>query len=229
MAAKKRPSTASAAASGKAARVMPAFTKAPPAVIAAFDGALAHLTAVERRSMFGYPAAFANGQMFGCVFQDRIMVRLGPEVAAARDHFQLEVEGVDHHDCPGIGRPANADLEAGVPAPLRDRDGVIHDERDAIIRGARPGCHEVFSDEELQLAGTIARCHATHLPAAQCVAVKCARRRERRSAVELSSMTSHGVTSSDSLSDTTTRWGSAARIACPSMPASAMAASPMRR
>lgn len=58
---------------------MPSFTKAPPEVIATFDAALAHLTSVERRTMFGYPAAFANGQMFGCVFQDRIMVRLGPE------------------------------------------------------------------------------------------------------------------------------------------------------
>src|SRR5690349_20971000 len=74
MAAKKRPT-----GSQRAKRAMPAFTKAPPEVIAAFDGAVAGLTSVERRTMFGYPAVFANGQMFGCVFQDRIMVRLGPE------------------------------------------------------------------------------------------------------------------------------------------------------
>jgi TfoX/Sxy family transcriptional regulator of competence genes len=55
---------------------MPAFTKAPPEVIATFESAIESLQGIERRTMFGYPSAFLNGNMFGCVFQDRIMVRL---------------------------------------------------------------------------------------------------------------------------------------------------------
>lgn len=63
---------------GAAKRAMPSFTKAPPEVIATFDAALAGAGNHERRTMFGYPAAFANSQMFACVFQDRIMLRLAP-------------------------------------------------------------------------------------------------------------------------------------------------------
>jgi TfoX/Sxy family transcriptional regulator of competence genes len=57
---------------------MPRFTKAPAEVIATFDAALARAGSHERRTMFGYPAAFTNTQMFACVFQDRIMLRLAP-------------------------------------------------------------------------------------------------------------------------------------------------------
>jgi TfoX/Sxy family transcriptional regulator of competence genes len=37
---------------------------------------------VERKKMFGYPAAFVNGNMFAGVFQDEIMLRL-PEAKRA--------------------------------------------------------------------------------------------------------------------------------------------------
>src|SRR5690242_532020 len=63
---------------GVGKRAMPSFTKAPAEVIASFDAALAGAGPHERRTMFGYPAAFANAQMFACVFQDRIMLRLAP-------------------------------------------------------------------------------------------------------------------------------------------------------
>lgn len=91
---------------------MPSFTKAPPEVIAAFDAALAHLTSVERRTMFGYPAAFANGQMFGCVFQDRIMVRLGLEDRATA----LELPGAKLFE-PMAGRP----MREYVDLPANER------------------------------------------------------------------------------------------------------------
>jgi TfoX/Sxy family transcriptional regulator of competence genes len=60
----------------KKKRKMPAFTKAPQEVVDTFSAAIDGLEGVERKTMFSYPAAFANGNMLACVFQDRIMVRL---------------------------------------------------------------------------------------------------------------------------------------------------------
>src|SRR5262245_41024647 len=59
-------------------RKMPAFTKAPPETIERFEAATSGISALERRTMFSYPSVFLNGNMFACVFQDRIMVRLSP-------------------------------------------------------------------------------------------------------------------------------------------------------
>jgi TfoX/Sxy family transcriptional regulator of competence genes len=64
-------------------RVMPKFTKAPEALVKAFDLALAPFPKAERRQMFGYPCAFANGNMFAGLFQDRMMLRL-PDGERAR-------------------------------------------------------------------------------------------------------------------------------------------------
>ena len=58
-------------------RAAPRWTKAPPALIEAFAAALPDDPRVERRSMFGYPAAFVNGQMFSGLHQDDWMLRLG--------------------------------------------------------------------------------------------------------------------------------------------------------
>ena len=55
---------------------MPAFTKPSEATLQTFKGAVAGLQGAERRTMFGYPSVFLNGNMLSCVFQDRIMVRL---------------------------------------------------------------------------------------------------------------------------------------------------------
>ena len=55
---------------------MPAFTKPTEKTLRAFEGAIEQLAGVERRTMFGYPSVFLNGNMLACVFQDRIMVRL---------------------------------------------------------------------------------------------------------------------------------------------------------
>jgi TfoX/Sxy family transcriptional regulator of competence genes len=54
----------------------PKFTKSPPAVVAAFDGASPSRAGVERKSMFGCPALFLNGNMFAFAFGSRIAVRL---------------------------------------------------------------------------------------------------------------------------------------------------------
>jgi len=51
------------------------FEKAPASLVATFDRALARVGG-ERRQMFGYPCAFAQGQMFCGIFGSTIVVRL---------------------------------------------------------------------------------------------------------------------------------------------------------
>ncbi|MBP6011457.1 MAG: TfoX/Sxy family protein [Alphaproteobacteria bacterium] len=60
-----------------------AWRKSPPALIAAFDAALPDDASVERRKMFGYPAAFAHGHLFTGLHQESLMVRLGEAQRAA--------------------------------------------------------------------------------------------------------------------------------------------------
>src|SRR5262249_50439702 len=55
---------------------MPRFTKAPEPLVALFTRATAALPGVEPRKMFGYPAAFVNGNMFSCLFQSSMILRL---------------------------------------------------------------------------------------------------------------------------------------------------------
>jgi TfoX/Sxy family transcriptional regulator of competence genes len=55
---------------------MPAFTKPTEDTLRTFERAVGGIVGVERRTMFGYPSVFLNGNMLACVFQDRIMVRL---------------------------------------------------------------------------------------------------------------------------------------------------------
>jgi len=54
---------------------MPTFTPAPQEWIDAFDAALPKN--VERRKMFGYPAAFVNGNMAAGLFRDSVVFKLG--------------------------------------------------------------------------------------------------------------------------------------------------------
>lgn len=60
-----------------------AWMKAPEALMARFGESLPQAPDVQARKMFGYPAAFVNGNMFAGVFQDRIFVRVSPEEQAA--------------------------------------------------------------------------------------------------------------------------------------------------
>jgi len=89
----------------KAARRTPAPTpprwrKSTPELVAIFDAALPDDPRVERRQMFGYPCAFASGQLFAGLHQDGLMVRLG-EVDRAK---LLAIAGA-HPFEPMQGRP----------------------------------------------------------------------------------------------------------------------------
>lgn len=78
---------------------MPSFAKSPPELVARFTETLARYPTAQRRSMFGYPCAFANEQMFTGLFAADWMVRL-PEDARA----ELTAEGATPFE-PMPGRP----------------------------------------------------------------------------------------------------------------------------
>lgn len=59
------------------------WKKAPAELVDRFATALPEHPAVVRKPMFGYPAAFANGNMVCGLFQDSVVVRLGKEGAAS--------------------------------------------------------------------------------------------------------------------------------------------------
>jgi len=67
---------------GAAKRAMPSFDKASPALVALFGQIVAAMPVAEPRQMFGYPAAFAQGQMFASLFGDNFILRL-PEADRA--------------------------------------------------------------------------------------------------------------------------------------------------
>jgi TfoX/Sxy family transcriptional regulator of competence genes len=56
-----------------------AWRKSSPELIAAFIAALPRNSQVERRQMFGYPAAFVNGNLFAGLHQEDVLVRLPEE------------------------------------------------------------------------------------------------------------------------------------------------------
>jgi TfoX/Sxy family transcriptional regulator of competence genes len=59
------------------------WRKAPESLIRRFDEVLPDDPAVQRRSMFGYPCAFINGNMFCGLYQESFIVRL-PDDERAR-------------------------------------------------------------------------------------------------------------------------------------------------
>jgi len=52
------------------------WKRAPPELVDAFTAAVAALPALERRQMFGYPGAFANGHLVTSLHEGRWIVRL---------------------------------------------------------------------------------------------------------------------------------------------------------
>jgi TfoX/Sxy family transcriptional regulator of competence genes len=59
------------------------WKKSPAELADRFAAALPDHPDIVRKPMFGYPAAFANGNMVCGLFQDSVVVRLGKEGAAS--------------------------------------------------------------------------------------------------------------------------------------------------
>ena len=117
MAAKKSAKKVDSPARKKVAkRTMPEFTKPTEATVKSFDDAANSLGGTERRTMFGYPSVFLNGNMLACVFQDRIMVRLseGDRSAAAG------IGGRPFEPSPGRAMKEYVELPASVVAKPRE-------------------------------------------------------------------------------------------------------------
>jgi TfoX/Sxy family transcriptional regulator of competence genes len=60
-------------------RQMPKWTKAPPSLVDLFGHAIESLPGVQPKKMFGYPAAFVNGNMFSSLFQSSMILRLSEQ------------------------------------------------------------------------------------------------------------------------------------------------------
>lgn len=105
--------TAKKAVVKRAAAKMPQFSKSSPELVALFEQVVAGLPPVETRKMFGYPAAFINGQMFASLFGDHFILRLSEAERAAfiQEHSARLFE-------PMPGRPMREYVEV-PPALLR--------------------------------------------------------------------------------------------------------------
>jgi hypothetical protein len=103
---------------------MTKWRKSPPELIAAFEAAIAGLERAERRQMFGYPCAFAGGNLFTGLHQESFFVRL-PE--AERDAL-LSVKGASHLE-PLPGRIMADYVVLPPPVVARPRELRDHVER----------------------------------------------------------------------------------------------------
>ena len=59
-----------------------AWKKSPPELVSTFERIVPAERRIERRQMFGYPAAFVNGNMFAGLHEERLVLRLDDDGAA---------------------------------------------------------------------------------------------------------------------------------------------------
>jgi TfoX/Sxy family transcriptional regulator of competence genes len=121
------------AAKKKPARKMPAFTKPTATTVTAFEQATDGLPGIERRTMFGYPSVFLNGNMLASIFQDRVMVRLSE---TDRADAMKRAGAKPFEPTPGRGMKEYVDFPAGVTANAKALRGWI--ERGASYVGTLP-------------------------------------------------------------------------------------------
>src|SRR5215475_7186828 len=77
-----------------------AWTKSPQSLIDLFDRSVPSGSTVSRRKMFGYPAAFANGNLFIGLHQDDFIMRL-----SEKDRARFTAEFGERTFEPMKGRP----------------------------------------------------------------------------------------------------------------------------
>ena len=99
------------AAAKKAARPMPKLEKSSPALLQAFAQAMDGLPMAQTKTVFGSPAAFANGHMFAGIQNESFFLRL-PDTE--RESFMHTVSAQRWE--PIAGRPMREYVV--VPAPL---------------------------------------------------------------------------------------------------------------
>jgi TfoX/Sxy family transcriptional regulator of competence genes len=77
-----------------------AWTKSPPSLIELFDMSVPSAASITRRKMFGYPAAFANGNLFIGLHQNDFIMRLSD-----KDRVRFSAEFGERTFEPMKGRP----------------------------------------------------------------------------------------------------------------------------
>lgn len=97
---------------------MPTWERSPDELVDAFAALLDRFPDVERRKMFGYPAAFANGQMFTSLHETRWVVRLPADAYAEL----MAIEGARAFE-PMPGRPM-AGFAVVPPSLVADPDAL---------------------------------------------------------------------------------------------------------
>ena len=75
-----------------------AWRKSPQPLIDLFGRVLPDDARIERRQMFGFPAAFVNGNLFAGLFEDSFMVRLAE---ADRDELRAAHQAAPFEPMPG--------------------------------------------------------------------------------------------------------------------------------
>lgn len=110
------------AAKKKTPKKMPAFTKPSAQTVAGFERATEGLAGIERRTMFGYPSVFLNGNMLASIFQDRVMVRLSE---ADRADAIKRAGAKPFEPMPGRGMKEYVDFPAHVTGDVRALRGWI--------------------------------------------------------------------------------------------------------
>jgi hypothetical protein len=89
---------------------MPSFTKSPPELVERFASVMDRYPDAQRKKMFGYPAAFVDGNMATGLFAEQWVVRLpDPEIGEAKAAGAGSFE-------PMPGRP----MKAFVVIPVAD-------------------------------------------------------------------------------------------------------------
>jgi TfoX/Sxy family transcriptional regulator of competence genes len=97
-----------------------AWRKAPPQLVSLFDSAIPRDPRVERRLMFGYPAAFADGKLFAGLHQESFILKL-----PAGDRTLLQAT----HDAPLFEPMPGRRMREYVVLPevlLSDRGALDH-------------------------------------------------------------------------------------------------------
>ena len=77
---------------------MSKWRKAPPALIETFLAVIPDDPKIKHRKMFGYPAAFINGNLFAGLHQETLMVRLSE---ADRDRARSDLQAEAFEPMPG--------------------------------------------------------------------------------------------------------------------------------
>lgn len=93
------------------------FSPSPAELVALFDRVAPTGPDITRRKMFGWPAAFVNGNMCCSLHRDRVVLRLGDA-----DRTQLQALGAMPFE-PMPGRPMKGFVTA-PPALLADEDSL---------------------------------------------------------------------------------------------------------